>query len=225
MFKRENELAFKFDFILVGPITECLRAFIEAKITVSHQTIADFLSSNKSKFNEPHLREAKKEIKMYRKDHSGKFPNSLKQFDITSLVAMSQSLFPNLSSSNAWNNQNIVLNDLNIEGCLQNVRLIRNKYIGHLAAYEIAEDEYHGLVKYLRKVIQILLNSNSEKCQHLNKFIDDIESCEMTTKEKISEMNERLEKISTKIDNTLYFIGLSSLLVIVSSVLSRKIWI
>jgi hypothetical protein len=218
MFKRENELVFKLDFILVGPITECLREFLEARIVESQPAISDFLLSNQSKFNEPHLKEAKSKIKKYKKDHSGNLPNSLDIFDITSLVAMSQNLFPSINSSAAWQNKEISFKNSSIEGCLQNVRLIRNKYIGHLAAYEIAEDKYHDLVKYLRKVIQILLNSNLKKCQYLNKLIDSIESLEI-----MSNMNERLEQISKKIDNTLYFIGLSSLLVIVSSVLSRFI--
>ena len=46
---------------------------------------------------------------------------------------------------------------LNFDKCLNNLRVIRNKYYGHLTNYQIDETKYNEILEYLKILIKYLV--------------------------------------------------------------------
>jgi tetratricopeptide (TPR) repeat protein len=151
---KENEHAFKIHKILLDIGSEVIQLSIEHKIK-ENEPISDFLRRQHNNMNRPFLRDLKRTLDDFLRNNSNEYPDNLKIFDISSKITIAQNLLNSLSPRA----NEIEMDNLNFDKCLNNLRVIRNKFYGHLKKYEIIEIEYNEILEYLKILIKELVHS------------------------------------------------------------------
>jgi hypothetical protein len=209
MLSNENVFAFKIHKILLDVGSEVIQLSIERKIK-EIEPIPDFFRRHHNYMNNPHLRDLKRTLDNFLRSNSNQYPDSLENFDISSKIAIARN-FLNSTDNSLWSSNEIVIDYLNFDKCLNNIRVIRNKYYGHLTNYQIDETKYNEILEYLKILIKYLVQffdpnkiaSYGKKITEIQnihiiapdefeKFKNDFESF----KEQVRQLNEKYEKIS-----------------------------
>jgi len=152
---KENKYAFKIHKTLLDIGNEVIQLSIEHKIK-ENEPVSDFLRRQHNNMNGPFLRDLKRTLDDFLRNNSNEYPDNLKIFDISSKITIAQNLI--LNSSLTRTNE-IEMDNLNFSKCLNNLRVIRNKFYGHLKKYEIIETEYNEILEYLKILIKELVHS------------------------------------------------------------------
>jgi len=208
MLSNENVFAFKIHKILLDVGSEVIQLSIEHKIK-EFEPIPDFFRRHHNNMNNPHLRDLKRTLDNFLRSNSNQYPDSLENFDISSKIAIARNLL-NSTNNSLWSSNEIEMDYLNFDKCLNNLRVIRNKYYGHLTNYQIDETKYNEILEYLKILIKYLVEffdpnkiaSYEKKITEIQnihiiapdefeKFKNDFESF----KEQVRELNEKYEKI------------------------------
>jgi hypothetical protein len=145
MLTNENKFAFKIHRTLLDVGSEVIQLAIEHKIK-ENGPIPDFFREHHNNMNSPFLKDVKITLENYVRNNSNQYPNNLDIFDISSKIAIARNL---LNSTNNHRNE-IEMGNLNFDKCLNNLRVIRNKFYGHLTNYQINETEYNEIKSQLK---------------------------------------------------------------------------
>ena len=184
-YNENNRRAYKIHFILFNVFNKLIRKSIENKIKQQQncscsnspinnnkcQCIFQFLSSAPTPLYKPYKNHLKKLI-------SNKV-NSLESLDLTACISLSRNLLSidPLSLNGTWKNienLNEMLNDLSFDGCLNNLRNIRNKYYGHLTEYEIDQLDYDKILNIFKQIVINFPGLEDTYRQECMKQIDEI---------------------------------------------------
>ena len=155
MLSDENVFAFKIHKTLLDIANEVIRLSIEHKIK-EIEPIPDFFRRHHNNLNNSHLRDLKRTLDSFLRSNSNQYPDSLENFDISSKIAIARNLL-NSANNPVWSSNEIVMDYLNFDKCLNNLRVIRNKYYGHLTNYQIDETKYNEILEYLKILIKYLV--------------------------------------------------------------------
>ena len=143
--------------------------------------------NSRSQSQKRNLKELDLIIDDYLKYNNKNYPNDLNEFDITSYVCLSRHLLQINPKNGNWihlDDLDQMTNDLSFGGCINNIRLIRNKYYGHLSKYSIEFEDYDKIMKIFDKIIDNLPNLDDKKKTEIKQNINAIVENSMINQEK-----------------------------------------
>jgi hypothetical protein len=206
MLTNENKFAFKIHKTLLDVGSEVIQLAIEHKIKETEPIPAFFgRHIRENNMNSRFLKDVKITLENYVRNNSNQYPNSLEIFDITSNVAIAQNLL-NSANDPIWLRKVIAMDNLNFVKCLNNLRIIRNEFYGHLTCYQINESKYNEILGYLKILIKELVQSfDTNKISSYEQKIIEIQNILIISTNEFekfkNEFEEQIKVLSEKYEN------------------------
>jgi len=193
----ENKNAFKIHKTLIDSANKVIQLAIEHKIQNQQRqrvSISEFLRRSHQRLN--HRIQTNNTVPFYVKEleekirescssnNQNQYPTSLENFDITIKISIARNLLLNRAT---WRDT-IDMNNLDFNKCLNNIRIIRNNFYGHLKKYEISEADYNLTLDNLKKIIEKLVESFDQS--RITFFLQEIENIQKIVTISVEEFEQ-----------------------------------
>ena len=200
---RNTNNAIKIHRVLLDVVTRVVHSWLEDFIIKLEPTnpakIANILETAYTTRN-PFLNVIKQKLEKYLTENQNIFPRNLRIFDISGCFSLAKQLDIQRTMITEYDH-------------LDKLRIIRNKYYGHLTFLEINEVEFENILSQLREIVDLLSLNDELKRRNRQKIDEILKTCivtqreldlyDLTIKTLISE-KEDLHDIKKEIENLIH---------------------